>query len=153
MENDISEGQSHDNPLRKALRLQKILRFTALILLLTIVGATYGFLPSFLSVVFVVCHQSAHIEELFSVATSGISSLVSDYKLIVVDNASDEDSVSVLKNLTGENGLTNLQLYALTKEVDTDTATLGGLENALGDFVAVIDNMADDIGFFTGNAG
>jgi hypothetical protein len=49
--------------------------------------------------------------------------------------------------LTSEQGLPNLQIYALTKEVDADTAAWIGLENALGDFVAVIDPLADDIGF------
>ena len=106
-----------------------------------------AFFPVFLSVVFVVRNQSAHLEELLSAAATGITSFVSDYELIIVDNASDDDSISVLKNLTGENGLPNLQVYALTKEVDGDTASWVGLENALGDFVAVIDPMADDIGF------
>jgi hypothetical protein len=53
----------------------------------------------------------------------------------------------VLKTLTREDGLPNLQIYALTKEVDADTASWVGLENALGDFVAVIDPLADDIEF------
>lgn len=103
--------------------------------------------PVFLSVVFVVRNQSEHIVKILSDAATDISSLVSDYELIIVDNASDDDSVSVLKNLTGENGQHNLQIYALTKEVDTDTASWVGLENALGDFVAVIDPLADDTGF------
>ena len=106
-----------------------------------------AFFPVFLSVVFVVRNQSDHIEKILLDAATGISSLVSDYELIIVDNASDDDSVSVLKNITGENGQSNLQVYALTKEVDADTASWVGLENALGDFVAVIDPLADDIGF------
>jgi hypothetical protein len=40
-----------------------------------------------------------------------------------------------------------LQVYALTKEVDPDTASWVGLENALGDFVAVFDPQSDSIGF------
>lgn len=40
-----------------------------------------------------------------------------------------------------------MQVYALTKEVDADTAAWVGLENALGDFVAVIDPLNDDISF------
>lgn len=103
--------------------------------------------PVFLSVVFVVRNQSDHIEKILSDAATSIFSLVSDYELIIVDNASDDDSVSILKKLTGENGQPNLQVYALTKEVDADTASWVGLENALGDFVAVIDPLADDIGF------
>lgn len=106
-----------------------------------------AFYPVFLSVVFVVRNQSDHIEKILSDAAIGISSLVSDYELIIVDNASDDDSVNVLKNLTKEEGQPNLQVYALTKEVDADTASWVGLENALGDFVAVIDPLVDDIGF------
>jgi glycosyltransferase involved in cell wall biosynthesis len=106
-----------------------------------------AFFPVFLSVVFVVRNQSDDIEKILSDAATGISPLVSDYELIIIDNASDDDSVSVLKNLTGENGHPNLQVYALTKEVDADIASWVGLENALGDFVAVIDPLVDDVGF------
>lgn len=106
-----------------------------------------AFFPVFLSVVFVARNQSEHIEKILSDATAAISVLVSDYELIIVDNASDDDSVSVLKKLTSESGLPNLQVFGLTKEVDTDTASWVGLENALGDFVAVIDPLLDDIVF------
>jgi len=105
------------------------------------------FFPVFLSVVFVVRNQSMRISEILSETIASISPIISDYELIVVDNASDDDSVSKLKSLTGENGLPNIQVYALTKEVDSDTACWVGLENALGDFVAVIDPMTDDISF------
>jgi polyisoprenyl-phosphate glycosyltransferase len=108
-----------------------------------------AFFPVFLSVVFVVRNQSSHIETILSDASVSISPLVSDYELIIVDNASNDDSVSILKDLTGENGQPNVQVYALTKEVDADTASWVGLENALGDFVAVIDPLTDDIGFLT----
>jgi glycosyltransferase involved in cell wall biosynthesis len=106
-----------------------------------------AFFPIFLSIVFVVRNQSTRVEKVLTDAASCIASLVSDYEIIVVDNASDDDSVSVLKTLTREDGLPNLQIYALTKEVDADTASWVGLENALGDFVAVIDPLADDIEF------
>lgn len=105
------------------------------------------YFPIFLSVVFVVRNQSDDIEEILLDAASVISSHVSDYELIVVDNASNDDSVSVFKKLIGENGQPNLQVYALTKEVDADTASWVGLENALGDFVAVLDPFADNINF------
>ncbi|MFC0669087.1 glycosyltransferase [Azotobacter chroococcum] len=106
-----------------------------------------SFFPVFLSVVFVVRNQAEHIEKILSEAAVDISSLVSDYEFIIVDNASDDDSVTVLKRLTGENGQPNLQVFALTKEVNADTASWVGLENALGDFVAVIDPLVDDIAF------
>lgn len=106
-----------------------------------------AFFPAFVSVVFVVRNQADEIENILSEAATTISSMVSDYELIIVDNASEDNSISTLKSLTGENGRANLQVYALTKEVDTDTASWVGLENALGDFVAVIDPMTDDIAF------
>ena len=106
-----------------------------------------AFFPCFLSVVFVVRNESERIESILFEATSVIASIVSDYELIIVDNASNDDSISVMKRLTGEDGFANLQVYALTKEVDVDTASWVGLENALGDFVAVIDPMIDDINF------
>lgn len=106
-----------------------------------------SFFPVFLSVVFVVRNESAELKNILNDAIAAISTLVSDYELIIVDNASEDDSIATLKTLTGEQGLPNIQVYALTKEVDSDTASWVGLENALGDFVAVIDPMADDIKF------
>ncbi|WP_183680406.1 glycosyltransferase [Pseudomonas sp. Tn43] len=105
------------------------------------------FYPCFLSVVFVVRNQALSIEKILTDAASVIGQIVSDYELIIVDNASDDDSIAVMKRLAGEQGLANLQVYALTQEVDTDAASWVGMENALGDFVAVIDPLADDIGF------
>ena len=55
--------------------------------------------PIFLSVVFVVRNQSDHIEEILLDAGARVSSLVSDYELIIVDNASEDNTVTVLKNI------------------------------------------------------
>ncbi|OZI49222.1 glycosyltransferase [Bordetella genomosp. 5] len=106
-----------------------------------------AFFPVFLSVVYVVRNQAHQLESIVRNATEKLSSLVPACELIIVDNASDDDSICVLKNLTGHSGYPDMQVYALTKEVDGDTASWVGLENALGDFVAVIDPMLDDIGF------
>ena len=106
-----------------------------------------SYFPIFLSVVLVVRNQASELNALVSETAALVSTLVSDYELIVIDNASDDDSVARLKKLIGEGGLPNLQIYALTKEVDTDTASWVGLESALGDFVAVIDPTSDEISF------
>lgn len=103
--------------------------------------------PVFLSVVIVVRNQCDRLADLLADAGACIRPLVSDYELVVVDNASEDRSVAVLKDLIGENGLPNIQVYALSKEVDTDTAFWVGLENALGDFVVVLDPQLDDIEF------
>lgn len=103
--------------------------------------------PIFLSVVLVVRNQAISLREILLQFTETVSCLAADYELIVVDNASEDESVNVLKELTGEDGLPNLQIFTLTKEVDMDTACWAGIENALGDFVAVIDPLTEDINF------
>lgn len=105
------------------------------------------FFPIFLSVVYVVRNQSDRLDSIIQHASATLSSLVTDYELIIVDNASNDESINVLKNLTGQSGYPNLQVYALTTEVDSDTASWVGLENALGDFIVVIDPLLDDICF------
>lgn len=105
------------------------------------------FFPIFLSIVLVVRNQSSNLEKVLLGTTSYIASLVGDYEIIIVDNASDDDSILVLKALASENGLPNLQIYGLTKEVNADTASWVGAENALGDFVAIIDPLVESIEF------
>lgn len=105
-----------------------------------------SFFPVFLSVVFVVRNQAEHLEAVLQDASARIAGLVSDYELIVVDNGSTDASLATLKRLTGAAGIANVQVYALTKAVDRDTASWVGLENALGDFIAVVP-MGDEISF------
>lgn len=106
-----------------------------------------NFFPVFLSVVCVLRDQSERLEQIVRDIADVLAPLVSDYELIIVDNASSDASLSVLKKLTGAEGHPNLQVYALTKEVETDIASWVGLENALGDFVAVIDPLLESIDF------
>ena len=104
-------------------------------------------LPIFLSIVISVRNQSSQIKPLLEEISRELEKLVSDYEIVIVDNSSEDESVATLKELTGIEGLPNLQIYALTKEIDADTAAWLGLENALGDFVVVFDPSSDDIGF------
>lgn len=104
-------------------------------------------LPIFITLVLIIRNHGRHMTTLLSEANLILSKLVLDYEIVVVDNASDDNSLNFLKALTSEEGLPNLQVYALTKEVDADTAAWVGLENALGDFVAVLDPLNDDMSF------
>lgn len=103
--------------------------------------------PIFLSVVYVVRNQSHELEGIIQKAKSLLESLVSDYEVIIIDNCSEDESVHTLKNMTSRSGYPNLQVYVLTKEVDIDTATWAGLQNALGDFIAAVDPTLDDFNF------
>ena len=47
-----------------------------------------------------------------------------------------------MQSLCGERGIPNLQVYVLTKKVENDIAAWAGVENALGDYMAVIDPTA-----------
>lgn len=101
--------------------------------------------PLFLSVVAVLRNESDALQQIVRDIASSIQGVVRDYELIIVDNASTDDSLERLKELTGPAGEPNLQVYALTKEVDADTASCVGLENALGDVVVVVDPLLEDI--------
>lgn len=104
-------------------------------------------LPIFLSVVTVVHNRDADLRRFAAELAAQLPRLVSDYELIYVDNASDDCSLETLRAMASPDGLPNLQVYALTKEVDEDTACSVGLENALGDFIAFVDISLDDIAF------
>lgn len=103
--------------------------------------------PIFLSVVVVVKNNAELLEATLSKMTESLSLLVSDYEVIVIENGSEDASVATLKKITGHQGLPNIQVFALNKTVDLNTAVWAGIENALGDFVAVVNPLIDDITF------
>lgn len=103
--------------------------------------------PIFLSVVLIIKNRAEDIANITERVRAVVAPLVSDYEIVLVDNGSTDATVLALKQLTSEAGQPNLQVYALTKEVSSTTAAWAGLENALGDFVAVLDPMIDDIEF------
>ncbi|MGV8960574.1 MAG: glycosyltransferase family 2 protein [Stenotrophomonas sp.] len=104
-------------------------------------------IPAFISVVYVLHNQASRLEGLLSRACAELGNLATDYEIIVVDNGSSDESVALLRRLTSEHGLPNVQVYALTQTVAWETAAWAGAEGALGDFVAVLDPLTDDVGF------
>lgn len=104
-------------------------------------------LPIFLSIVTVVQNERGRLRSVVESLCASLPGLVSDWEVIVVDNASRDGSLEAYAELTGASGLPNLQVFALTKEVDSDTAYSVGLESALGDYIVFIDALTDDIAF------
>ena len=101
--------------------------------------------PVFLSVVCVVQNDETNLKSILENIIHFLKKQVSDFELIVVDNGSHDQSIFKLKQLTKSDGLPNLQVYCLMQEVSFDEAAWAGIENALGDFVAVFNPKIDDI--------
>ncbi|RPA68432.1 glycosyltransferase [Cyclobacteriaceae bacterium YHN15] len=103
--------------------------------------------PVFLSVVTVIKDQEDHLEAVLEKAQVFLKDLVLDWELIVVDNASQDNSLLKLKGLVHQKEISNVQVYALTHSVDRDIAYWAGLENSLGDFVVIFDPVEDDLSY------
>lgn len=101
--------------------------------------------PIFLSFIITLKNGERILQEQLKNISDKLSNLVSDYELVIVDNASSDNSIKLLKDFTSLEGLPNLQVYALTKNVDKDTAAWVGIENALGDFAVVYNPRDDDL--------
>ncbi len=99
----------------------------------------------FLSLVLVTANQGGLLQEKIAEISSVVEKLGKiDYELIVVDNASRDESLGVLRDLTSARGIRNLQVFSLAREVDYDSAAWVGVERALGDNVIIMDPFEDD---------
>lgn len=102
---------------------------------------------AFVSIVIVLRNRAPIAKEILYKIWTSINQLATDYEIIVIDNGSMDGTIEILSQLTNPTGLTNIQVFSLTREVDFDVATCVGLENALGDFIVTIDPFLDDIAF------
>ncbi len=79
-------------------------------------------------------------------ATIGVvAPLVDDYELIIIDNGSTNDEFGDYQALVAGDGLANIQIYRLLQRVDSDVASLVGIENSLGDYVLVYDPRSENL--------
>lgn len=101
--------------------------------------------PLFLSVVLVLHNQEKYIKKYLEDLIKILDLLVHNYEIIIIDNASTDHSIHLLKALTSANGFSNLQIFGLTKYVDVETASWAGIENAIGDCALVYDPALDDM--------
>ncbi len=85
-------------------------------------------------------HQrcSANLQTLHEAA----SAIDIPMELVIVCNGLPVEGQAHIRELTEK--LDNIQTYILKEPVDSATALLAGLENAIGDWVATIDILSDD---------
>lgn len=100
-------------------------------------------IPVFLSVVIVVKNQAKDVESEIKVLQEYLKRIVDDYEIIIVDNGSNDNTASVLRRLSKDDGFPNLQVYCLLNEVDDDVAFWVGIERSLGDLTVTLDNPID----------
>ena len=100
-------------------------------------------IPIFLSLVIVVKKENGLYESIEKL-TSILTDLIGDYEIIIIDNHSIDKTNTILKALTAENGLPNLQVYRLAEEVDEYKARWVGVENSIGDYTFFIDEKINN---------
>jgi len=101
----------------------------------------------FLSIITVVRNNAKDIENIIGELKNNLNGLVNDYEIIIIDNNSTDDTLSILENLLQKDNFSNIQVFSLGKEVDIDTAKVAGIENSLGDYIAIYDHNFDDPGY------
>lgn len=100
-------------------------------------------IPLFLSVVVVVRNQERNVERDVRSLQEYLSRTLEDYEIIIVDNGSTDNTVSVLKHLCRFEGLPNIQVYCLINEVDDDVAFWVGIERSLGELTATLEDPTE----------
>lgn len=101
--------------------------------------------PIFLSVVMPLQAIDERIPAVLRETIDTVSMLVTDFEIIVVDNASAEESAGMLAKITGVDGLPNIQVYRLIHSVEYDVAAWAGVENSIGDYVLVFDAFSENL--------
>ena len=102
----------------------------------------------FLSVIYVIDGNFNLLNKVLKKTIQVLSPIVADYEIIIIDNTSDKNkSIPVLKKLTTDKEINNLQIYALNKNIDENIAACIGLDKSLGDFVTILNPSVDDISF------
>ncbi len=99
----------------------------------------------FLSVVVVLENQSDELANFLTILNELARRYASEHEIVVVDNGSTDGSIDLLRDLCGEGGMPDLQVYRLAKKVELDFAAWAGIDNSIGDYIAVVDPREDHV--------
>lgn len=100
---------------------------------------------SFISAVIVTRNDAESIDFKLGELSNVLGGLAKEYEIIIIDNSSDDDTLNLLRDLCEESKLPNLQVFSLLSKIDYDLAVTAGIEQALGDFVFVLEMESWDV--------
>ena len=91
----------------------------------------------FVSAVLIVRDAEARIADDLRRVHAMLTETASEHELVLIDNASSDRTFEAASELARE--LPDIQVYCLSRAVDRDAATFAGIENAIGDYVVVLE--------------
>ncbi len=93
------------------------------------------------SVVVVVQNATRYVESALENLSRELSAHYKDYEIVVVDDGSRDRTAETVEAL--QKRIANIQLYVLPRSYGEAIATIVGLDNAIGDYVAIMDAETD----------
>jgi glycosyltransferase involved in cell wall biosynthesis len=100
-------------------------------------------MDAFASVIVPVRNEGATIEQLLSELNTVVRSMFQNYEIVLVDDASTDDTVARIIAL--QQRVSSLQLFCLNRSVGFDVATVAGLDNCIGDFIFILNLEVDPV--------
>ena len=102
-------------------------------------------IQAFLSIILVNENELKTIKKDLILISQNISNIVDDYEIIIIHNPTNKNFGQDIQKVIDELKINNLQIIVLTDKVDYDTAIWAGIENSIGDYVAVFNPLTDEI--------
>jgi glycosyltransferase involved in cell wall biosynthesis len=103
-------------------------------------GAPYA---TFVSIVAPLRDAAEYVEPTVSEIDRIARASFGHYEIVLVDDASRDDTVSIVQNV--QQRIENVQLYCLNRRGGFDVALTAGLDNSLGDFVITLNVDTDPV--------
>jgi len=98
---------------------------------------------TFVSVIIPLRDAGSQIEDIVLEADRVVRALFRHYEIVLVDDASGDDTVEIVQRL--QNRIENVQLYCLNRRGGLDVALVAGLDNSIGDFVITLNAETDPL--------
>lgn len=98
---------------------------------------------TFVSIIIPLRDAAARVEEIVLEADRVVRTLFRHYEIVLVDDASRDDTVEIVQRL--QKSVENVQLYCLNRRSGLDVALVAGLDNSIGDFVITLNVETDPL--------